>query len=424
MIPPPRIAAIRGEKSALALSLERDTEIVERRVDGRAEVLHVPLPGAVLLGAEQVEPAHPGMPVGGEVDRHRVADVGKQLIARRVDHGAEVLHAAKVRTAYDPRSEEVLATVSADGFSHEIEVLPVGRNRWVSQQRDRVLQHVRTMNLAPCSPATQGLVDLSRARLGSVDGAECVVHRVAISGERGRTLIILAGHWVLHLLRLCPEALLILLGEEERIVFQPRDSIDGILMDNPPGGVEVNLIVFVTIIHGAALAAPRIEDLHAGDLVKRRPIAPSDGRITARQSQYGTLIRGRLSQIFAVIPGGLVVASLFLTRLTESEAQEAVRIIVTEGIEVGTDRSAVVVYALVAVSHAVSDVSAQVLLIGLRLGVELPIHLRRGIVLSELLFFLGILQLDRLARRDEADQQAADQGKRRMFSNCVQGFHC
>ena len=195
-------------------------------------------------------------------------------------------------------------------------------------------------------------------------------------------------------------------------------------MDNPPGGVEVNLIVFVTIIHGAALAASRIEDLHAGDLVKRRPIAPSDGRITARQSQYGTLIRGRLSQIFAVIPGSLVVASLFLTRLTESEAQEAVRIIVTEGIEVGTDRSAVVVYALVAVSHAVSDVSAQVLLVGLRLGVELPIHLRRGIVLSELLFFLGILQLDRLARRDEADQQAADQGKRRMFSNCVQGFHC
>ena len=195
-------------------------------------------------------------------------------------------------------------------------------------------------------------------------------------------------------------------------------------MDNSPGGVEVNLIVFVTIIHGAALAASRIEDLHAGHLVKRRPLAPSDGGITALDGQHGALIRRCLGQIFAVIPGGLVVASLFLTRLTESEAQEAVRIIVTEGIEVGTDRSSVVVYALVAVSHAVSDVSAQILLVGLRLGVELPIHLRRGIVLSELLFFLSVLQLDGLARCGEADQQAADQGKRRMFSNCVQGFHC
>ena len=105
MIPSTGIASVRGEESAFFVTLESDAEIVSCRVDGSTHVSDDPLSNAVERGFEQVQSAHAGMAVGNEINRHRIAHVGKQLVPLGIDGGAEVFHSAEAVFSGDSRAK-------------------------------------------------------------------------------------------------------------------------------------------------------------------------------------------------------------------------------------------------------------------------------------------------------------------------------
>ena len=67
VVPSSGIAPVGAEEASVIDALERHPEVVAARIHGVLQVLHRPVVRGVALGQEEVQPAHAGMSVGGEV---------------------------------------------------------------------------------------------------------------------------------------------------------------------------------------------------------------------------------------------------------------------------------------------------------------------------------------------------------------------
>ncbi|PNE23840.1 hypothetical protein BHU16_10595 [Tannerella sp. oral taxon 808] len=153
-----------------------------------------------------------------------------------------------------------------------------------------------------------------------------------------------------------------------------KDSLT--LLAHPAASPDGKYLYFV------ADAVGGVEALHTSHPIERGVLTPTLGRVASLDGAHGAQIGGGLRQVFAVILHGLVVSPLLLADLPEVEGEQAVGVVVTLGIEVGACGASGVVRALVAIPHAVRNVSAEVPLRRFRFGVEFTIHRRRSVVFT------------------------------------------
>ena len=195
------------------------------------------------------------MAVGSEIDRHRIAHVGKQLVPLGIDGGAEVFHSAEAVFSGDSRAKQVFSSVSTHCVGDEIEVFAVGRDSRMRQQRDRIFDDVGTLSLAPGGSAARRDVNLGGTRVDGVFGAVGIVHRRSVFRERGGTLVIRCRDGVLHLDGFLPCTVFIFARNEQGIVLQSGDTVDGVFVYNSARRAEIKLVVLFAVEHGAEFAA-------------------------------------------------------------------------------------------------------------------------------------------------------------------------
>ena len=128
-------------------------------------------------------------------------------------------------------------------------------------------------------------------------------------------------------------------------------------------------------------------------LVAGRLLAPQLGQFASLNAVDGQLAGRLVLQVKVVLLDGLRITSCLVQHLGQAQVDNAVRIVVSDGVQVGTGCLAGIVDQSVTFRHAKGDVSAQVAFLRRGLGVDLPVDGSGFIIFANPLFLLCITQL-------------------------------
>ena len=142
-------------------------------------------------------------------------------------------------------------------------------------------------------------------------------------------------------------------------------------------------------------------------------------QLAALDAVDGQLAAGLPLAVEVVVLDRLGVFPALVQGLRQAEVDDAVRIVVADGVHVGAGRLGRAVDHPVALAHAEGDVAAQVPLLGRGFRVYFPVDGGRLIVFADPLFLLGVAQLGGLAGEEEGDQQAGPPERDMLSSHSI-----
>ena len=141
MVPSSCISSAGTEIAPVMESLKGHSEVVPVAVHRVFEVLHGPLSCAVAKGLEDVQSAHAGMSITGEVQFPIGAEGGEHLVARGVDRFSHVLGSSQ--SVFGERySPYVQSTHPSGHVAYEVYPLPIGTHGRMSITGECVLAYL------------------------------------------------------------------------------------------------------------------------------------------------------------------------------------------------------------------------------------------------------------------------------------------
>ncbi|OAV65405.1 hypothetical protein Barb6_02884 [Bacteroidales bacterium Barb6] len=348
---------------------------------------------------------------GSKIEGGGVAHVGEHLVSRTIDLRPQILHRSKAAAGY-PHAENVFPAVTADGIGDEVEVFAVGRDGRMRQRSEGVFDDGDLFAFTPLRVASGRAVDFGGAGAARFDVlcAIGVVHCVAIGGDGRGTFVKLGVDVSFDNLRLEPFAFLVLFDHVEIVVALPRNGTDaGILVFRCPRSGKIQLVESIPCEHGGKFAFAGVEFVHATDGIGGGMLFHNGGEAASRATVKSGGVGGTGGQIFVVVFKSVAVASLLVVGLSETEIDDTVGIVVTQGVEIAACCAGIVIYQAIALRHAEGDVSTLFAFVGFGLGVNLAVDGSRLIVFPNSLLLFGIGQFRRFAAGKQQNSKEKQQ---------------
>ena len=152
--------------------------------------------------------------------------------------------------------------------------------------------------------------------------------------------------------------------QEKVVVVLAGDGTDLRLLVFGTGGGEIELIILLTRQHRAELRSAGVELIHAVHLVAGRVLPPSGSQFATLYAVEGQLTARLILRIDVVVLDRLGVGSGLVLHLGQTEIDDAIRVVVADGVHVATGGLARIVDQSVALGHAESDIPSEIPLLG------------------------------------------------------------